>query len=327
MPVEVRSDYADAPKINIPPDFDIGGKFGVMDMFVMIVNSVLGSELWEKWGVLEFAINVRNGDMKTIMYLTLSLVVGFYIMQELFSSIFDSSSSNNINKEEEKEGEEKEVIPLRDFTVDQLREFDGTKSKPIYIALQTEVYDVTSAGDFYGEGSHYNIFAGRDATRAMAKLSFDEEDLANPSIKDLGPFHKDQLEQWVQKFKYHKCYPIIGRVSSPPKAKDFTREELKPFKGLQAVPEGRVDAPILMGISGKVLDVSYGGKEMYGEGGPYHLFSGIDASRALAKMSFSPENLTSCDTSDLTLEEAKVLSDWEKKFIEVRKYPVVGTLI
>jgi hypothetical protein len=29
-----------------------------------------------------------------------------------------------------------------------------------------------------------------------------------------------------------------------------------------------------VGINGKVIDVSYGGKEMYGKGGPYFLFAG-----------------------------------------------------
>jgi len=60
--------------------------------------------------------------------------------------------------------------------------------------------------------------------------------------------------------------------------------------------------------------------------GPYHLFAGRDASRALAKMSFNPECLNNSDVSDLTEQEKKTLSDWEKKFVETRKYPIVGTL-
>jgi hypothetical protein len=53
--------------------------------------------------------------------------------------------------------------------------------------------------------------------------------------------------------------------------------------------------------------VSYGGKEMYqSPDGPYSMFVGIDASRALAKMSFDPDDLKSHDISDLTEEERKV---------------------
>ncbi len=45
---------------------------------------------------------------------------------------------------------------------------------------------------------------------------------------------------------------------------------------------------------------SFGGIGMYGEGCPYHLFSGRDASRALAKMSFDAEYLDNPCTDDLT---------------------------
>ena len=57
------------------------------------------------------------------------------------------------------------------------------------------------------------------------------------------------------------------------------------------------------------------------------LFAGIDASKALAKMSFKEEDLNSRDLSDLTPEQIKTLKDWETKFIIARKYPVVGNLI
>ena len=75
------------------------------------------------------------------------------------------------------------------------------------------------------------------------------------------------------------------------------------------------------------MDVSYGGVEMYDKDGPYHIFVGIDASRALAKMSFDPIDLNDSNTSDLTEVQLKTLSDWEKKFIETRKYPIIGDLI
>ena len=161
----------------------------------------------------------------------------------------------------------------------------------------------------------------------MAKLSFEEVDLSNPSIDDLGPFEIGILDDWYSKFKDYKCYPIIGKISQPTKFKDYTTEELLTFKESLIIPNGRINAPILMGISGKVIDVSFGGKEMYGKGGPYFLFAGIDASKALAKMSFEKEDLNSRDLSDLTPVQIKVLKDWETKFIISRKYPVVGNLI
>lgn len=61
----------------------------------------------------------------------------------------------------------------------------------------------------------------------------------------------------------------------------------------------------------------------YGPGGPYALFAGKDASRALAKLSFEPEDLTS-DISGLGAYELSALQEWEDKFMS--KYVQVGTV-
>lgn len=61
----------------------------------------------------------------------------------------------------------------------------------------------------------------------------------------------------------------------------------------------------------------------YGPGGPYALFAGKDASRALAKMSFEDNDLTG-DISGLGPFELEALQDWEYKFMS--KYVKVGTL-
>ena len=60
---------------------------------------------------------------------------------------------------------------------------------------------------------------------------------------------------------------------------------------------------------------------MYGKGGSYNLFAGIDASRALAKMSFKPEDLNG-DLEGLSQSERDCLDEWEQKFKD--KYPAVG---
>ncbi|CAK9221221.1 unnamed protein product [Sphagnum jensenii] len=78
--------------------------------------------------------------------------------------------------------------------------------------------------------------------------------------------------------------------------------------------------PILVAIRGNIYDVS-SGKSFYGPGGSYAVFSGKDASRALAKMSTKSEDV-SADLDGLTEKEIQVLDDWDKKF--KAKYPVVG---
>lgn len=183
-------------------------------------------------------------DMKLIL-ITVTVIFG------LLSLYISFHLSVNSNKKPETKPEEEvveEIIP-RDFTKEQLLEFNGNQEKPIYIALKGEVYDVSSAKQMYGPDTAYHCFAGRDASRAMAKLSFDEVDLTNSNIDDISPFERDTLNDWIEKFKYYKAYPIVGKISTPPPVREMKREELVAFKGTQEVPEGRVDAPIYLGIN------------------------------------------------------------------------------
>ena len=53
------------------------------------------------------------------------------------------------------------------------------------------------------------------------------------------------------------------------------------------------------------------------------MFAGRDATRALALMSFDPNDLTG-DLDGLSSDELEVLQDWEEKFKE--RYPRVGHL-
>jgi membrane-associated progesterone receptor component len=61
----------------------------------------------------------------------------------------------------------------------------------------------------------------------------------------------------------------------------------------------------------------------YGPQGPYSLFAGRDATRALSLMSFDPNDLVG-DLEGLSPDDLEVLQDWEEKFKE--RYPRVGRL-
>lgn len=84
--------------------------------------------------------------------------------------------------------------------------------------------------------------------------------------------------------------------------------------------------PIYVGVRDKVFDVSFGGSEFYLEGGAYECLAGRDASRVLARMSMTREDVEGVlDYSRLTDREEKNLSDWADKLGEGGKgYPVVG---
>ena len=64
-------------------------------------------------------------------------------------------------------------------------------------------------------------------------------------------------------------------------------------------------------------------RALYGPGGPYALFAGRDASKALAKMSFEEADLTG-NIEGLNAMELDTLQDWEWKFMT--KYVKVGQI-
>lgn len=66
---------------------------------------------------------------------------------------------------------------------------------------------------FYGPGGPYALFAGKDASRALAKMSFEDKDLTG-DISGLGPFELEALQDWEYKFmsKYVKVGSITKTV-------------------------------------------------------------------------------------------------------------------
>ena len=62
--------------------------------------------------------------------------------------------------------------------------------QPFYVLTsRTLVYDFRM---FYGPGGPYALFAGKDASRALAKMSFEDKDQAR-DIYGLGPFELEAL--------------------------------------------------------------------------------------------------------------------------------------
>ncbi|XVE58829.1 hypothetical protein DITRI_Ditri04bG0200300 [Diplodiscus trichospermus] len=110
---------------------------------------------------------------------------------------------------------QKEPIQLGDVTEEELRSYDGSDpNKPLLIAIKGQIYDVSSSKMFYGRGGSYSMFTGRDASRALAMLSFKPEDLTG-NIGGLSAEELAVLEDW--EYKFMEKYPIVGRVVSAPK--------------------------------------------------------------------------------------------------------------
>lgn len=64
----------------------------------------------------------------------------------------------------------------------------------------------------YGKGGPYNRFAGKDASRALALMSFDPKDIENTDTSDLEEKQLKVLSDWVDNFTNKKGYPIVGKL-------------------------------------------------------------------------------------------------------------------
>jgi len=85
---------------------------------------------------------------------------------------------------------------------------DGSDPKKVWVAIKGTVFDVTGNMSYIRGGS-YNVFAGKDGSRGLAKSSVKPEDataqLGGLSDKELGV-----LDDWFVFFS--KRYNILGHV-------------------------------------------------------------------------------------------------------------------
>ncbi|XP_057810390.1 probable steroid-binding protein 3 [Salvia miltiorrhiza] len=99
-----------------------------------------------------------------------------------------------------------------ELTPKQLEAYDGSDpSKPIYVAVRGNIYDVTTGKSFYGPGGAYAVFAGKDASRALAKMSKDESDVV-PNLDGLTEKEIGVLVDWEKKFQ--DKYRVVGTVTN-----------------------------------------------------------------------------------------------------------------
>ncbi|KAM9786367.1 neudesin [Syngnathus typhle] len=103
--------------------------------------------------------------------------------------------------------------PVRLFTEEELRRYDGNREgEPIYMAIKGVVFDVTKGKEFYGKNAPYNALAGKDSTRAVAKMSLEAQDLTS----DISGLTTEQLQSLENIFEgtYKAKYPIVGYTAA-----------------------------------------------------------------------------------------------------------------
>lgn len=105
--------------------------------------------------------------------------------------------------------------PKNVFSEARLAQFDGTNpAKPLYLAIDGDVYDVSSSRHTYGPGGSYHIMAGKDAARAFGTGCFKEHQTHD--TRGMSQQELDGLKHWKSFFANHKKYFKVGTVVHKP---------------------------------------------------------------------------------------------------------------
>ncbi|WOK98910.1 membrane steroid-binding protein 1-like [Canna indica] len=164
----------------------------------------------EAWEALKHAVEAYTGLSPATFFTVLALAAAlYYVVDGFFESRAPPQRARDAG-----EREALEPLPppvqLGEITDEELRAYDGSDpNKPLLMAIKGQIYDVTQSRMFYGPGGPYALFAGKDASRALAKMSFELTDLTG-DISDLGPFELEALQDW--EYKFMSKYVKVGTI-------------------------------------------------------------------------------------------------------------------
>jgi len=163
----------------------------------------------ELWETLKQAITAYTGLSPAAFFTAVAVAAALY---HVVSGIFAPPPPPPRTRAREEPEAEPLPPPVQLGEVDEedLRQYDGSDpKKPLLMAIKGQIYDVTQSRMFYGPGGPYALFAGKDASRALAKMSFEPQDLTG-DISGLGPFELDALQDW--EYKFMSKYVKVGTI-------------------------------------------------------------------------------------------------------------------
>mmetsp|Transcript_29930 Transcript_29930/g.28811 ORF Transcript_29930/g.28811 Transcript_29930/m.28811 type:complete len:229 (-) Transcript_29930:9-695(-) len=97
------------------------------------------------------------------------------------------------------------------WSLEEIAPYDGSDpSGPLLFAANGDVFNVWKGRHFYGPGCEYNVFAGTDATRLLAKSKLEEETPEEASVP-LNIAQRAALAGWIYTFKGK--YDIVGQLN------------------------------------------------------------------------------------------------------------------
>ncbi|XP_062168228.1 membrane steroid-binding protein 2-like [Alnus glutinosa] len=151
-----------------------------------------------------------------LMAVVYKTVCGMFVAPEDFNKppvVTANFNSNILNMTNSSNTKDAQPLQLGEVTEHQLKAYDGSDpNKPILMAIKGQIYDVSSSRMFYGRGGPYAMFAGRDASRALALLSFKPQDL-NGNLQGLDASELEILQDWEDKFM--EKYVKVGHLACP----------------------------------------------------------------------------------------------------------------
>ncbi|KDQ14952.1 hypothetical protein BOTBODRAFT_32312 [Botryobasidium botryosum FD-172 SS1] len=152
---------------------------------------------------------------------SLALVNFYFIYTLLFPNVSQPSADTPVPSSYEqaytwRPQAHSPTIIFKKYTPKTLQPFDGKDGGRILLAIDRKVFDVSNGRSFYGPDGMYGNFAGRDASRGMAKQSFDLEmltpvDAPLDPLKDLTKSERENMKGWIEHFsnKYIVCGELV----------------------------------------------------------------------------------------------------------------------
>ncbi|KAG8505396.1 Membrane-associated progesterone receptor component 2 [Galemys pyrenaicus] len=175
----------------------------------------------------------------------------------------------------------------RDFSLEQLRQYDGARTPRILLAVNGKVFDVTKGGKFYGP-----------AMTAQACV---------PRRTHLPAGPPSRLADWAGLALLPRTL-ARGQAPGRPRLRRSAAQRSRFPAHQPSAPPAPTSCPL-------------------SPAGPYGIFAGRDASRGLATFCLDREALREDydDLSDLSAVQMESVREWEMQFRE--KYDYVGRLL
>lgn len=148
---------------------------------------------------------IFSQDAMFYVNIGLALIVAYIIIRKVIFPAQDDVVQEN-------DGEQLPPLVFKSYTPHTLAKFNGTDDPRVLMGVKGKVYDVSAGKKFYGPGGPYENFAGRDASRGLAKNSFDPEMLTPlnkpiDTLSDLANHEIETLDKWEMTIeaKYIHC--------------------------------------------------------------------------------------------------------------------------